>query len=364
MSQIGHLRIRKDKHGNDRFQMLVEVHKNHKKYFKSKTFSTKKEAEAWRDTVRQGIKNGSLTKENLKNRKLKHVIEKYVSEVLPKKPRNARNVEQHLEWWNKELGHLDLNDISQREIADGRDKLLREPTYRDKKRAPATVVRYICSLSCVFESAIKDWHWIEKNPVRMIRKPKVSNARTRFLSEEECKRLMAASKESRNPYLFPIVALALSTGMRRGEILSLRWEDIDFERKFIVLRQTKNGSMRYVPMISIAYQVLKSMYDSEPVINPNFDIFPSLNSERYLDIRTAWNFALKRANLVGTGLVFHSLRHSCGSFLAMSGANQRDIAEILGHKDLRMTQRYTHLNQEHLTDKMEKAIEKFIGSGA
>ena len=80
-----------------------------------------------------------------------------------------------------------MTDVTAKEIAKYRDKLLKEPTHQKKNRAPAMVVRYLSSLSCVFEAAIKKWHWIEKDPVKLIRKPVVSNARTRFLNEEEGK---------------------------------------------------------------------------------------------------------------------------------------------------------------------------------
>jgi integrase len=115
-----------------------------------------------------------------------------------------------------------------------------------------------------------------------------------------------------------------------------------------------------VRIISLSHQILRDLFESEPTIEPSFHIFPSLNLNRYLDIRTAWLFALKRANI--SDFTFHSLRHSCASFLAMTGASQRDIAEILGHKDLRMTYRYSHLSQDHLAEKLEKASEKFIGT--
>lgn len=360
MSHVGHIRKRKNKSGRTRYQMIVEVWKDGKKYYKAETFDSEIEAKRWGSKMRYEIEQGMVTKESLKNRKLSDALKKYISEVLPQKPRNARNVEQHLKRWDKELGHLLINEISPSIIADCRDRLLKEATHQSKLRSPATVVRYLSSLSAVFETVIKEWHWIEKNPVRLIRKPSVDNARTRFLSEDECKRLMASCKESRNPYLYPIVVLALTTGMRRGEILGLRWGDVDFEKRLIILTKTKNDSARYVRVISSSYQILKGLFESEPTINPSFHIFPSLNLNRYLDIRTAWLFALKRADI--TNFTFHSLRHSCASFLAMTGASQRDIAEILGHKDLRMTYRYSHLSQDHLAEKLEKASEKFIGT--
>lgn len=359
MSKIGHLRIRKDKQGNIRYQIIIEVWRDGERFRKSKTCSSEKKAIQWGNKHRYEIEQGIITKESLNKRKLSEAIDKYITEILPLKPKNARNVEQHLKWWRVQLGHFKLTELKPAQFSEKRDKLLTEPISLNKKRAPATVVRYLSSISSVVEAAIKDWHWIEKNPVRMIRKPPVSNAKTRFLSAEEAQRLLSACKESRNPYLHSIVVIALSTGMRRGEILSLRWEDIDFDKKLIVLRQTKNGSIRYVPLVSPGLEVFKCLFQQETIIDTSHHIFPSLNPIRYLDIRTAWQFALKRSG-ISDDFTFHTLRHSCASFLAMSGASQRDIAEILGHKDLRMTHRYSHLSQSHLAERLERAAEKFI----
>ena len=359
MSQLGHVRKRQGKDGRNRYQMIVEVWKGGKKFYKAKTFATEKEAKSWGNKMRYEIETGHITKETLKNRKLSDAIEKYTIDVLPQKPKNARNVEQHLRWWNKQLGHLQLTEVTPGLVAECRDKLLKEPTQHNKTRAPATVVRYICSLSSVFETAIKEWHWIEKNPVRNIRKPTVSNARIRFLTKDECEKLLKCCKESRNPYLYPIVVLALSTGMRRGEILNLRYQDLDFNNKLITLRKTKNGSIGYVPMVANSFKILKTIFDSEKVIDLEHHLFPGLNLNRYLDIRTAWLFALKRAGI--EGFTFHSLRHSCASFLAMSGATSREIAQILNQKDVRMADRYSHLTRGHTAEVLERATEKFMG---
>ncbi|MDN3509424.1 MAG: site-specific integrase [Candidatus Neptunochlamydia sp.] len=359
MSDLGHLRKRESKSGKPRYQMIVEVWKKGKKYYKSKTFDSEKLAKKWGNKVRYEIENRITNQESLKRRTFKKAAEKYIKEVLPHKPRNARNVEQHLKWWIKEFNLLEIKDITPSFIAECRDKLLKEPTHQKKQRAPATVVRYLSSLSALFETALKEWHWLDKNPVRMIRKPSVSNSRTRFLSEEECQKLLTSCKESKNPYLYSVVVIALSTGMRRGEILGLKWKDIDFEKKLITLEQTKNGTTRYVPLVSLAAQVLKSLFEKETILDSSYHVFPSLNPNRYLDIRTAWQFALKRAEI--TDFTFHSLRHSCASFLAQTNTNQRDIAEILGHRDLRMTFRYSHLTTSHLGEKLEKANERFIG---
>lgn len=355
---VGQLRIRKNKSGNSRYQMIVDVTKNGKKFFKTKTCDTKQDAISWGRQIRYEIDTGLVTKESLKNRKLSSAIDRYIEEILPLKPKNARNVAQHLQWWKKQIGHHPLNEIAPHQIKDCCRKLENEPTHQNKKRAPATVVRYIASLSSVFEAAIKDWNWIEKNPVRLIRKPSVSNARQRYLTEDECERLLASCLESRNPYLYSVVVLALGTGMRRGELLGLRWEDVDLKEKVITLKKTKNGSVRCIPLVEMTFNILKTIHNSETIIDRSHQIFPSLNLERYLDIRTAWLFALKRADI--KDFKFHDLRHSCASFLIAAETPMREVMEILGHKDMRSTLRYTHLTYKKLADSLQKANEKFI----
>lgn len=357
---MGHIRIRKDKNGKERYQILVEVWHGGRKFYKSKTCNSKREALNWEGKIKHEIRSGILTPETLKNRKLSEAIDKFISQVLPQKPKNSKNVKQHLSWWQSEIGNFGLSDISPSLIAEMRDKLLQEPTPLGKARAPATVVRYLSSLSSVYEAAIREWHWVEKNPVRQIRKPSVSNARVRFLSEDECQRLLTACRESKNAYLFPVVAIAIGSGMRRGEILDLRWQDIDFNKKMIFLGKTKNGTSRFVPMVGLVLQVLLELYQKEKIIDFSFFIFPSINPNKQLEIRTAWEYALKRANI--SNLKFHDLRHSCASFLAMTGASQRDIAEILGHKDLKMTFRYSHLSNQHLAEALERASDRFIAN--
>lgn len=359
MGQFGHLRKRTDKDGRLRYQMIVEVWKNGRKLFKSKTFSSEREARSWGNKMRYEMEKGLVTKETLKDRKVLDAIERYIVEILPRMPKNARNVEQHLRWWKKEIGQHNLNDVLPCHISAGRDRLEREPTHQNKKRAPATIVRYIASLSAVFEAAIKDWNWTEKNPVKLVRKPSVSNSRRRFLSEDECEKLLDACMESRNPYLYSIVVLALGTGMRRGELLGLRWQDVSLEEKCITLTKTKNGSIRCVPLVSITLKIIRSLFEDETILDPSHHIFPSLNLERYLDIRTAWFFALKRAGI--KDFKFHDLRHSCASFLQATGASLQEIMEILGHKDIRSTLRYTHITFRKISESLEKANDKFMG---
>ncbi len=138
-------------------------------------------------------------------------------------------------------------------------------------------------------------------------------------------------KASRNPYLYTVVVLALSTGARRGELLGLQWSDIDLKRGALIFRETKNGQVRTVPLTGKALELLSQSRGTGLV-------FPT-------GIREAFESALRRAGI--GNFRFHDLRHTFASYLAMSGASLSELAEALGHKTLSMVKRYTHLTEGH-----------------
>lgn len=146
--------------------------------------------------------------------------------------------------------------------------------------------------------------------------------------------------------------------MRQGEILSLTWGKIDFDNQWIYLQQTKNDLPRTVPLSSEVHALLKRHQQER---SASFLTFPSpSNPEKSIDIRAAWKSALKRANI--KDFVFHDLRHTTASYLAMQGYGYGQIAEILGHKSLQMTKRYAHLSHEHKRD-MLKTMETIGKNG-
>lgn len=228
------------------------------------SFSSKTLAVKWKCDTESAIEQGIFTyeKPGIKHT-LSELIDRYIEKVLPTKPKNARNVRQHLLWWKQELGSYLLSDIKPNLIAQKRDDLLSSPTCKNSPRSPTTVVRYLASLSHVLSVAVRDWEWMQENPVLKISKPKISNEHTRFLSDEERTRLIKVCQESESKGLYPVVILALSTGMRRGEIFNLKWSDVDLDRRPILLQTTKNGERRFVPLVGIALDLLKSRYANQ-----------------------------------------------------------------------------------------------------
>jgi integrase len=179
------------------------------------------------------------------------------------------------------------------------------------------------------------------------------------LEDDERRCLIEACKANSNPYIYPVVVLALSTGMRRGEILNLTWKDVDLEKGRIILHQTKNGDRRLVPITGIALELLKEVYRKR---DPNIKLlFPSSISSKPIDLRFAWEQVLKEANI--EDFKFHDLRHCCASYLAMSGASLAEIAEVLGHRTLNMVKRYAHLSEAHTSAVVARMNEKYLGEG-
>lgn len=191
---------------------------------------------------------------------------------------------------------------------------------------------------------IKEWGWLNDNPIRKIAKPKQQPGRVRYLSTEERIHLFESCKKSRCRILYLTVLLALSTGMRYGELMGLKRSDIDWEHDVITLKETKNGEARSIPISGEPLELLKKhVHSFAPTSNL---IFPSPhNPQNPIDIRSAWKKAVRGAGI--EDFRFHDLRHTTASYLAMSGYGLLDIATLLGHKDLQMTKRYAHLSQEH-----------------
>lgn len=324
------------------------------------TFSRKTDAKKWAQHTEAAIREGRHFKTSeAKRHSLSDLIERYIRDVLPNKPKSQYKQTQQLNWWKNQIGSYSLADTSPALIAECRDKLLQEVTVRDKLRSPATAVRYLAALSHAFTIAIKEWDWLESNPILKITKPKEPRGRVRFLSDDERVNLLKAAKESDNPYLYLVIVLCLSTGARKMEILGLNWKNVDLARGIVILHETKNGERRILPITGLALEILRK---HAQLNTPNTGLlFPSsTNSHKPIDIRSSWETALKHAGI--TDFRFHDLRHSAASYLAMNGASLAEIAEVLGHKTLQMVKRYAHLSEAHTMKVVAKMNERIFGN--
>lgn len=223
--------------------------------------------------------------------------------------------------------------------------------YRDERLLKVTrgsVRRELTILSQLFKIARKEWGIYVNNPVQEIELPAPNPARCRRLrdgpndSESEEMRLLTVCEKCRNPYLLPIVILAIETAMRQSELVSMQWRHIDLQRRTVFLPLTKNGDSRTVPLSTAAVDVLAALHRGI-----KDDVFPGLTAEA---IKKAFIRAVRSAGI--EDFHFHDLRHEATTRLFERGLNIMEVATITGHKDLRMLRRYTHLKAEDLAKKL------------
>lgn len=333
------------------------------------TFARLTDARKWAAQTESAIREGRYfqTVEG-KRHTLSEAVDRYLIDVMPRKSKGSIGSQQgQLMWWKSQLGYRTLADITPPLIAEYRDRLAREsipsPAKDETKagppryRTPATVKMYLATLSHLFTVAVKEWSWLEANPLERVNKPKLDNARVRFLDDDERQRLLAACQESESPDLHLSVILALATGCRKMESMGLRWKQVDFSRKQITLTKTKNGETRTVPLSGLAFDLLR---ERAKVRRIDTDlIFPAHNPASVIDLRTPFETALRVAGI--ENFHWHDLRHSTASYLAMNGASMLEIAAVLGHKTLSMVKRYSHLSEQHTAGVLESMNSKMFG---
>jgi integrase len=214
---------------------------------------------------------------------------------------------------------------------------------------PSTINREVTVLKHVLRRAVL-WEYLGKNHVKSVKPLKEPAGRTRFLSVEEIERLLdaCAFEEARSElargYLRAFMLVALNTGMRRNEILYLTRPDVDWANRLVRLGATKNGDTRHVYLNNTAFEALR--------------LLPArIDSERLFpfgpwQITMAFRRAVKRAGIEDFRL--HDMRHTFASYQAMSGVQARGLQALLGHKDARMTMRYSHLTDAYLKTAVER----------
>lgn len=337
----------------------------------SATFARKTDAKKWAQDTESAIRDGRyLRTVEAKKHTVGDMIDKYIAGHLVGK-KAAEDTERHLLYWKEQIGAKLLSDVTPALIGSVRDDLLNNPyvTTRkigdkvvetERKRKGATVNRYMAALGHCITAAVKEWGWMESNPMRNVQKQKEDDGRVRFLSDDERSALLEACKESQNPYLYPVVVLALSTGMRQGEIMNLTWNDVDFTNQRVILNETKNGERRAVHLAGKALELLRDLKEKNIRQDSNL-VFPGTHALNRgpASLRTAWLFALKKSGV--TDFKFHDLRHSAASYLAMNGASLMDIAAVLGHKTLAMVKRYSHLSETHVGGVVASMNQKIFG---
>jgi integrase len=307
----------------------------------SRSFLERTDAQKWAREQEIAIDRGeSLNAVQFCCSTLKDLLERYRQEISPYKRSKSdqffiRQISRH------ELGLASVSELTTNAIARYRDDRL-------KCVSGATVCKELQLLSHALKVARIEWG-IPTKPglVAEVSKPQVGKARTKRLSADELGRLSEALLRCRNPLVRGVFLFALTTGMRRGEVLSVCWADIDWKDSTAFLSITKNGESRMVPLSPAALQVLheRKRQAGDQIIG---QIFP-INSNAF---RLAWDRVRLRAKV--DDLHFHDLRHEAISRFFEIGLSVPEVALISGHKDIRMLFRYTHLKAKSVADKLDR----------
>src|SRR5262249_47299246 len=280
----------------------------------SRTFRLRTDAESWARQVEADLDRGGLPADSrtLRSHTLADLLRRYVAEVVPRKRSANREVYMLRVILRHAIARVSLHLLTTTEIArycNDRLALVKSDTVRRE----LAIVRH-----CI-EVARKEWGFVlPSNPFQQVRMPRAGNPRERRAYPGELEKLLKACEASRCRWLPAVIQMAVETGMRRGELLAMRWDDVDLEARTVLLRNTKNGLPRTVPLSPRALNVIKDMPRCGPTV-----FTMSANA-----LRLAWERLRRRAGVLE--LRFHDLRHEAVSRLFEKGLNVPEVAMISG----------------------------------
>ena len=274
------------------------------------------------------------------------LLNRYEETITPRK--RSRSDIYHVRTITRVLGGVTIADLQPMHLATYRDGRLKEVS-------PSSVAREMAIFCHALKTAVDEWGFsFPVDKFRAVKKPRLPMGRVRRLLPAETASLLEALTQCHNPVVKFAFLFALATGMRRGEVLSLTWVNVDFENRVAFLPMTKNGEPRRVPLSTEAIETLQSVRESlrESVSREKGQVFPiSANA-----LRLAWERAKRRAGI--ENLRFHDLRHEAISRFFELGLSVLEVSLISGHKDARMLFRYTHLKPENVAKKIEALTQR------
>jgi integrase len=300
----------------------------------SKTFISKIDAEKWARSIEIQFDRGTF--QNTPNPHLysfSDLIDIYIKKVLPTlRSKDAesyrlRRLQRH------PIASINLSKLTPIIISSYRDERL-------KLCKSGTVIRELSNISTILNYGKRELGLTINNPVTLIKKPPIPEGRNRILKEDEISRLLI-ELEKINPWYKFLTEFALETAMRRGELMSFLWTNVDFEKHLIFLPITKNGYSRYVPLSNRAINILKLLPKTKE--ERVFPLNKGTVSAMFLE-------AVRRAKL--DNVHFHDLRHIAITNISKKIPNIFELAIISGHRSLKMLQRYTHIKAEDVANKM------------
>jgi len=330
---------------------------------KAKTFRTKRDAEDWaRRTEDEMVRGVHIVRTTAERMTLAAALKRYAAEVTPtKRPSSQEGELRRAVILARHLGKYSLAALNPEIVAHFRDMRLAGEDRKDENgkpipRANNTVRLELALLGHLFTIAIKEWGiGLVMNPVMSIRRPAPGPGRNRRLTEQEEKRLLEAVDQHSNPMLRWIVRVALTTGMRASEILTLRRPQVDLQRRVVRLLETKNTSPRTVPLSAAATLVFREALN-HPVRPIDTDLIffgePGRDGKRRpYQFNPVWLNIKRELKLVNVH--FHDLRHEAVSRFVEAGFSDQEVSAISGHKSMQMLKRYTHLRAEDLVEKLD-----------
>lgn len=317
----------------------------------SRTFRTRAEAEAWMSeqeaVIAKRVANICTveTQQRIaaqcdqKYRVFGDLMRRYLEEVTPHKTAGGEEAIRMRGLLKQSIADCPLEGLTGARVAQWRNE-------RMQRVSGSTMNRDKSLLGHVIEIARGEWDMdFKANPFQRVRGAPQGLPRERRLSSAEEAALMHACDATKNPYVCPIIVLALETAMRRGELVGLEWERVHLKEPSIQLTRTKTGRSRGVALSSRAVSTLLAL--RPPHDNPKGAVFPGLTPNA---LKLAFRRAVERAGI--TDFHFHDLRHEATSRLFEKGLSVMDVATITGHQDIRMLHRYTHLQVRDLARKL------------
>ncbi|TXN80037.1 site-specific integrase [Methylobacterium sp. WL8] len=304
----------------------------------SRTFMTKSEAVRWARMTEHEVETVGLSpkKERLETVTLGELLDRYRREILSKR-----------KWWQREvsiiknvnrhpLSKFQLHDLTEGDVA----------RYRDDRLAiakPATVVRELALLSNCIEISRREWkHAVTSNPFRMVKKPRINNLVERRISSDELRLIIDECNKSGKRSIANQFLFSLETGVRKGELLGIRWSHINYRDSTILIPITKNGFPRTIPLTPAAIKILEKV-SIEASSDFVFDI-------KYGTLCSRWNRLIRRCGI--NDLRWHDSRHEAISRLFELGLGIPEVALVSGHRDTKVLMRYTHLRPADLSRKI------------
>jgi len=302
-----------------------------------KTFYSKEDAQRWARSIEVEWDKGTyISIHQAQKTTLGELIERYLREVTPLMRGASADTIRLKAMMRRLIAKENMATLTPSKIAKYRDERLQEIK-------PSTVIRELAYFSAIINHARREWGLNIPNPVLGVRKPAQPQGRNRVLTFEEERLLLDACKPlaNRNIYTRPFVILALETAMRRGEILSLHWENINYAKRTAFLSLTKNGESRTVPLSTRAIETLQALPRS---------IDGRVLPINFAALETNFKRARERAGL--KDLRIHDLRHTAATRLAEKLPNLLELSAVTGHKSLAMLKRYYHPNPQQLALKL------------